>query len=1032
MWIYVFLPLVFHYFTLTFLEGNFSLRNVILLSLNSFLLFAFLPPILFVLLFSLFLLWLVKFFSVVLHERGSLRAYLLHSAVFGLLFLLLSSPFLLVVGSGQEAINPTSTLGDYFYNYSKTNLLNLLRLAGNEGNGQWQLQYNLPTIVNLTGYAAVLIVAFLLVRMKKPQSLTFYSYFLAFLVIAGFTHILSSDKDFGSLFFTKFWLASTIRNPTKIYDVLLPLFVFFVGYAIDRYYEGRTLAFKKAANLALVFLILLYGWPLVRGDLGLFVRPSSIAINEDIKQIAELAKDEKGRSLIIPANHIHELTYQNVSRSLNTIRFGGSLPRTTEFLENAIGTFNSINKTFFKYLEYAGVTNVFLLKNDFEFDETSFTLFANHLTTEEADRFLTEGGLKMVKDYGNYIHYVSEKPHGLVYSPSQLNNIEGNFDLSQMGIAFGITSVFSENLDKDKFLIANSYALVDEPDRNKSVNRGLVYNPSLVLIEFYKEGGRFIMNNLNPDYSLRENLLDVAVEPNVNVLQIGTQSYVLSDSRQNLIVRSGLQDLRLASSTAIDLSGIDPSFEDPNAVKAGDASVARFGEPAISGSLVPDATNLNSSFLLESENHIAYVAKDLPGINPDREYLLAFDYKNVMGKSGAFALWQSGVNISEDRGDLGNTKDWKKQHVFFSMDPEAEDISLYLYTDSEGMGKSQNQYDNIELFELNETSAHTINTRSYEPIIDVQNFDRSVAVSGNLLANASFEDRGLWGGVGDASPGAPGEPDLRAIQTTDSIDGKYALSLRSGNHTAYAYQTASSFEPNAIYKFSFSYKHVSGSRPAVAVWQTGANKSVISRSLNTTGGWDYYEEYFVPDAGATDLSLFFYSSSSGQDSENIYDNVHLQKIPLISKFLVDSPITVSSKLSNIVEGYERINPAAVKVSLAQSENPGLVVFNESFNKGWRAYLASEGESNTLLDTLLLRTKGTRLSEDNHIIVNGFANGWWVEPGASDGDKRILYLEYWPQRYYFLGLAVSFVTLACALAYLLVTKLRNRREIHEQD
>ena len=89
----------------------------------------------------------------------------------------------------------------------------------------------------------------------------------------------------------------------------------------------------------------------------------------------------------------------------------------------------------------------------------------------------------------------------------------------------------------------------------------------------------------------------------------------------------------------------------------------------------------------------------------------------------------------------------------------------------------------------------------------------------------------------------------------------------------------------------------------------------------------------------------------------------------------------------------------------------MLVFNESFHEGWEASV--NGKVIT-----------------SRQVVNGFANGWWIDPRYIDeagGTKEYeIVLKYAPQTKLYIGLGVMTTTLVLVVAYVALSSWRDRR------
>jgi len=178
--------------------------------------------------------------------------------------------------------------------------------------------------------------------------------------------------------------------------------------------------------------------------------------------------------------------------------------------------------------------------------------------------------------------------------------------------------------------------------------------------------------------------------------------------------------------------------------------------------------------------------------------------------------------------------------------------------------------------------------------------------------------------------------------------------------------------------------------------------------------------------------------------------------------------------------FIKINPTKYKVKVEEAKGPYVLVFSESFNKGWKVYQSNlatsekgltikklgggiwkvtgeviekitglflknkgygekvasyfngevkEGTSRmTFLEPATFETWGQKPIADNkHHLVNGYANSWYIEPEDVDYAQNYeLIVELLPQRLFSVGLLLSGITLFFSLCCLLIIKLKKGR------
>ena len=83
-------------------------------------------------------------------------------------------------------------------------------------------------------------------------------------------------------------------------------------------------------------------------------------------------------------------------------------------------------------------------------------------------------------------------------------------------------------------------------------------------------------------------------------------------------------------------------------------------------------------------------------------------------------------------------------------------------------------------------------------------------------------------------------------------------------------------------------------------------------------------------------------------------------------------------------------------------------------------------------------KVVQIPDENHLMVNGYANSWIIDPDDicknkgfcrknDDGTYDMeLIVEFWPQRLFYIGLGISGMTLLSCLGYLVIDFVNKRK------
>lgn len=141
--------------------------------------------------------------------------------------------------------------------------------------------------------------------------------------------------------------------------------------------------------------------------------------------------------------------------------------------------------------------------------------------------------------------------------------------------------------------------------------------------------------------------------------------------------------------------------------------------------------------------------------------------------------------------------------------------------------------------------------------------------------------------------------------------------------------------------------------------------------------------------------------------------------------------------------FQKINNTKYKIHVSNVTSPYNLIFNESFDGNWKLYLDKnqKKQDNTIIasyfdgkiqennhtnsflnknifETLFLKN----LPETRHIMVNGYANAWWIKPEDTDDKTEYdLIVEYFPQRLFYIGTIITIITFISCLGCLIILR-----------
>jgi hypothetical protein len=160
-----------------------------------------------------------------------------------------------------------------------------------------------------------------------------------------------------------------------------------------------------------------------------------------------------------------------------------------------------------------------------------------------------------------------------------------------------------------------------------------------------------------------------------------------------------------------------------------------------------------------------------------------------------------------------------------------------------------------------------------------------------------------------------------------------------------------------------------------------------------------------------------------------------------AEWIIIEPLTIqclAEEEPKIV--FRKVNPTKYEVKVEGARGPFWLVFSESFHKKWRLYSSqstihsSQSFGEIVADYPKLKVKEAKhlmkftpldirylfrkADIKEHYLINGYANGWYIEPDKSGlGENFTLVLYFWPQSLFYLGLGISGITFIGCIGYL---------------
>jgi hypothetical protein len=170
-----------------------------------------------------------------------------------------------------------------------------------------------------------------------------------------------------------------------------------------------------------------------------------------------------------------------------------------------------------------------------------------------------------------------------------------------------------------------------------------------------------------------------------------------------------------------------------------------------------------------------------------------------------------------------------------------------------------------------------------------------------------------------------------------------------------------------------------------------------NNNLNSQGDEIIYSSLLVKEYNDTNKQSFQWMSDPLNLEQGTYNiNLDGPNLDVDKTILLIKPITKldDDAISGTSEvNYQKVNPTKY-VAHVTTENPFLLVFSESYDPGWKAYI--NGEEVT-----------------KHIMVNGYANGWYI----SNIGEYTVEIVYEPQKIFLVSVILSGVSGIIGILYI---------------
>lgn len=284
-------------------------------------------------------------------------------------------------------------------------------------------------------------------------------------------------------------------------------------------------------------------------------------------------------------------------------------------------------------------------------------------------------------------------------------------------------------------------------------------------------------------------------------------------------------------------------------------------------------------------------------------------------------------------------------------------------------------------------------------------------ISVHITNKQNIIDNSAWNSV---------EPMQSVIADTSGIIFSRNLKLesRAVSRNPVVYQEIKKWIPGAIYILRIKHKE---KNEGILHLRMREKKHIYDKNSDTwiINEWDIIDIVISPKKQSTEYRLLVVADKdaigtgiylSGTNGDVIVESVSLEKIILPHIFFIASKDQKDSNIKHPTVRFMKENPTKYNVTVNNLKKPTLIVFSETFDKGWKIY----GKDNNLLP------------ESQHFLVNGYANAWLINSQNTDNnDSNQFIIEYVPQRFFYIGIVVSIISFCACILYGIYKYIKNR-------
>ena len=259
------------------------------------------------------------------------------------------------------------------------------------------------------------------------------------------------------------------------------------------------------------------------------------------------------------------------------------------------------------------------------------------------------------------------------------------------------------------------------------------------------------------------------------------------------------------------------------------------------------------------------------------------------------------------------------------------------------------------------------------------------------------------------------------IESKNFITGQQRLVYTKGELEPY-FPLGSEHPEKSIFFISFDYAFNDPTTSSRAFLRDDTKDELLAVFDIANRGPDlrHFETFFISASRVSNLTFH-------PDNREV-ENLRIERV-YEPKLMLKRTGTMEAKGTPALT-FQRINPTRYRIGVDEADDPFLLIFSESYNENWNAYIGPSSSSPiptvAVYDSGRIREKYSGqsffsadpfavlgklpLPRERHMEVNGYANGWLVRPeDAGSNSSYDIILEFKPQWALLIGFFISAVT-----------------------